>query len=290
MEKLLSVIIVTYKNLDLVIDCLNSIEKYNDISNKLEVVVVDNSPTDEIHNYILEHYQWVTTIKNINNGFGGGNNVGVKNSTGKYILFLNPDTILIEPVFGYAISKFEKNDNIGIFGVRLLDGNRRKNVSYKFILQTGVVKSIILKILNKFNIFIGFNMCVSGADMFVRRDIFETVDMFDENLFMYFEEPDLTLRIKKEKKKIKYYNHKKIIHLEGKSSECNIQSFERYLNSYEYFCKKYNYNYKKILKLEIRVNKFRNLINTMLKKKNETFKQRNEILLKRLNKMKIERK
>src|SRR5699024_9212479 len=118
---LLSIVIVTYKKLDIVINCLDSIEKYNDIGKQLEVIVVDNSPDNTIVKFINNEYPDVKTIKSANNGFGAGNNTGFKASSGKYTLFLNPDTILIESIFEFAIRKFEENPKLGIFGLKLLD-------------------------------------------------------------------------------------------------------------------------------------------------------------------------
>ena len=100
----LSVIIVSYKNLEIIVDCLNSIYKNNDIGNYLEVIVVDNSPEDNIYNYVADNFENVRIIKNQNKGFGEGNNKGACIARGKYLLFLNPDTILVEPIFGFAIN------------------------------------------------------------------------------------------------------------------------------------------------------------------------------------------
>lgn len=92
----LSVIIVAYKNKDILTDCIDSIMENNDDPDKVEIIIVDNSPDYELYDYISSKYPQLLMIKSDNRGFGAGNNTGVKNSRGQYLLFLNPDTILIE--------------------------------------------------------------------------------------------------------------------------------------------------------------------------------------------------
>ena len=148
-----SIVIVSYNNLEIVVDCLDSIYKFNDIGGRLEIIVVDNSPEDNIYNYCKENYKEIKVIKNTNNGFGEGNNRGASISTGKYLLFLNPDTQLIEPIFQFSIEQFEKNDDLGLFGLKLIDINFMNNMSYFFLDRHGFINGQIIKMLNFLNIY-----------------------------------------------------------------------------------------------------------------------------------------
>lgn len=219
--KKLSVIIVSYNSLKLIKDCLESVQKYNDIGDALEVIVVEQSPEDTIYETLSKEYTWVKTVRNSNMGYGGGNNVGVRNATGEYLLFLNPDTLLIEPVFGYILSKYEEDKNLGICGCRLLDGNRNYVQSFFWKDSISNVKGIIWRFLDKMDKFIPGKMYITGADIFVPRKAFEEAGWFDENLFMYCEETDICNRVEKQGLKTKYFPEKKIIHLEGKTTEDN---------------------------------------------------------------------
>lgn len=219
--KKLSVIIVSYNNLKLIKDCLDSVKKYNDIDDDLEVIVVEQSPTDEIFDVLSKEYDWIKCIRNSNQGYGGGNNVGVRNSTGEYLLFLNPDTLLIEPVFGYILSKYEEDKNLGICGCRLLDGEKNYVQSFFWKDSISNVKGVIWRFLDKMDWFISEKMFITGADIFVPRRVFEEAGWFDENLFMYCEETDICNRVEKQGFKTKYFPEKKIIHLEGKTTEDN---------------------------------------------------------------------
>lgn len=219
--KKLSVIIVSYNNLKLIKECLDSVKKFNDIGDSLEVIVVEQSPIDEIFETISKEYDWVKCVRNSNQGYGGGNNVGVRNATGEYLLFLNPDTLLIEPVFGYILSKYEEDKSLGICGCRLLDGEGNFAQSFFWKDSISNVKGIIWRFLDKMNVFIPGKMYITGADIFVPRKVFEDAGWFDENLFMYCEETDICNRVEKQGLKTKYFPEKKIIHLEGKTTEDN---------------------------------------------------------------------
>ena len=123
----LSVIIVSYKQADIVLDCISSIYQYNDIGEQLEIILVDNSPTHNVYHAVVEEFATVHAIKNNNTGFGAGNNLGAAKATGEYILFLNPDTILVESIFKFAINKFEINSNLSMFGLKLVSKKLKRN-------------------------------------------------------------------------------------------------------------------------------------------------------------------
>lgn len=255
-----SVIIVSYIRLDIIIKCLDSIANFNDIGDRLEVIVVDNSPHNIIFNHVRDNYPWVRMIKNENKGFGEGNNIGARNANGKYLLFLNPDTILIEPIFTYAIDKFDRETELAAFGVKLVDNNLNRNMSFYFLNKVGLMYAQLIKLCNIMDIYIDGHMFIAGADIFIKKDAFFECGMFDENIFMYYEEPDLIRRIKKLNKKTNYYKDKKIIHLEGKTTNNNKFALTQRLNSLRYYCNKYSLNYNKKLASEIRYSYFKLLI------------------------------
>lgn len=246
----LSVIIVAYKNKELLDDCIKSIDAHNDAPDETEVIIVDNSPDDEVFNYIRERYPNIILKKSNNRGFGAGNNEGVNLCKGDYLLFLNPDTILLEPIFRFAIDKFDNDKFLGIFGVQLLNRERKKTFSFFFIDRFDFVSAIIQRVCNKVGIFLPNMMHVHGADLFIRKSMFVDAGMFDENIFMYEEEPDITKRIKYRfpDVKVRYYSSKKIVHLEGSSSpgfEGMCNTIHRLMKTETYYCKKYGIDLSK---------------------------------------------
>ena len=123
--KKLSVIIVSYNGSDILYDCLKSIEKYNDLGEELEVIVSDNSPDTKVVEMVRKNFPTVIAVHNEKNGgFGYGNNRGAEISEGQFLLFLNPDTILIEPIFKYCVEKFETKDERG---KNVITGRTRNN-------------------------------------------------------------------------------------------------------------------------------------------------------------------
>lgn len=279
----LSVIIVTYQKIEIVRDCLDSIKKFNDIGDELEVIVSDNSEDNTLADTIRAEYGWVKVIKNENKGFGAGNNRGYEVSSGEYLLFLNPDTILVEPIFKFAIEQFEDDSKLALFGVQLLDKNRKKNKSFFVIDRYSTFKKLMCKFCRKLNIFIDGKMFISGANLFVRRESFEQAGKFDEKIFMYREEEDLTKRIKLYSwaKKIKFFRDKHIIHLEGgtevQSSTQTLVSLTRVLEVSGYYADKWGLNVKKIYHKNIRYETIKLIIYFFLLKKDKIELQKKKI-------------
>ena len=250
-KKLVSVIIVTYNNLEVVKDCIKSIYQYNDIGDGLEIIVVDNSPNNFVVNYIEMNHPNVIIVNNENTGFGDANNIGFQISESDYILLLNPDTILVEPIFKFAISKFESDIKLGLFGVKLIDLSGDTNQSFNFIDHYGLIPAQIIKLCHKISCFVDGKMYIQGADMFIRRTAFIEAGLFDSRMFMYYEEPDLIKRIKEKNYKTAYFKNKKIIHLEGKSSGTSVNMLKIKLQSQKIYCDKYGIDFYREIKHEI---------------------------------------
>lgn len=278
MNKSISVIIVSYKNLEILKDCLNSIYKHNDIGDKLEIIIVDNSPDNKVYDYVKEKWKEVIIIKNDNKGFGEANNVGVKIARSESILFLNPDTILVEPIFKFALEKFAEDEKLAMFGLKLIDENFKRNMSYYFMDQNNFIYGQLNKIFNKLDLYFDGKMFISGANIFISKKVFLTVGMFDENIFMYYEESDLTKRLKKINLKTSYFKQKKIIHLEGKMTNNNVDALKRRLDSLNYYCKKYNQNLDRYLKNEKNYYKIKIIIYKILQRDTKSLRKSFEMI------------
>ena len=249
----LTLIIVTYKHRQLVDDLLRSIDIYNDLDERLKVIIVDNSPDEEIAD-LIEQNTYITSIryiKNINNGYGKANNIGAKQAESDYLLFLNPDTRLVEPIFKQALKVFEDYD---MFGVQLINTNNSKNFSFRYNIPYTLASAInnrLIKLTNKFN---AKKHYILGADIFIKTDVFFRIGGFDENIFMYNEEFDLSRRLLNEGYSIGYVSGIRLIHLEGSGEyeKIDITSRKRFLCSFKYVCHKYGLNYETQLKKQRR--------------------------------------
>lgn len=281
----LSIIIVSYQNIQIIRDCLDSIQKNNDIGDALEVIVSDNSQDMVLYDTIKKEYDWIKIIKNENKGFGAGNNRGYEISTGKYLLFLNPDTILIEPLFKFAIEQFEINSDLALFGVQLLDSNKKRNSSFFVMDHYGIFATLWGKWCRATSRFIDGKMFICGADLFVRRETFEQAGRFDENIFMYKEESDLIRRIKlsASAKTTRFYKNKHIVHLEGGTGDDSRQNKIRRMqtgwDSDKYYAQKWGLDLVKVYREKRRYQRFKLFIYRCLFRKRQVEMQKEIIRL-----------
>lgn len=229
-KKKLSVIVVSYENLEVLRGCLDSIFRFNDLNDGVEVIVVEQSREECIYDTLLSDYPWVKVIRSENKGFGAGNNVGARIANGELFLFLNPDTALVEPIFEYAFQIHKSRPHLGMFGFRLLDSEGRKNKSFHFRKPYGIARALVWRICDKLDIYIPQLMYIAGADMFVPSEAFWKTGGFNESMFMYFEETFLCNRLDSLGYTTGFYPEKKIIHLEGRSSS-TINTLQKQIDS-----------------------------------------------------------
>lgn len=231
----ISIVIVNYNVKDHLDACLASIYKSNNGEYKIEIFVVDNNSIDGSTNFIGGKYPEVIIIENDKNlGFSKANNIALKKVKGKYILLLNPDTILEEGTFEKLIKFCEDNKDTGAISSKLIQANGKIDLACKRSFPTlpvALPRIIGLsKIFPKSRIFGKYNLtyldenetyeveAICGAFMFIPKYVLDKVGLFDEDYFMYGEDLDLCYRIKKNGYKIFYYPEVKTVHLKGEST------------------------------------------------------------------------
>jgi len=252
----ISVVIVTYNSANLIQGCIDSIFEFNDIEDELlEIIVVDNS-TKEVSETMFRFLKdlYGNKIKLIwagrNLGYGSGNNLGIRHSSGEIICIINPDVRLIEPVFFNTCKEFKNNPNLGLIGYKQVGG---KNISFliKPEFYIPILNPFIIKIANKLHLFSPKYFYLSGAFMFLHKKKFEVIGMFDENIFLYREEPDISNRLKNKQYEIKYIPKIKYHHLIDNRNFLSENSFIHWVNSVSYYCDKYNLSKAKYFKKQI---------------------------------------
>ena len=221
MNKNISVIIVTYNSEKHIYDCLDSIFKYNDIGDALEVIIVDNQSKNfsKTKKCLLEKYSGNLVIveNERNGGYGQGNNVGIKVAKAPIIMIMNPDVRLVEPLFKVVTEAFE-SPRVIQYGVKSLDKDGKISSSMGVVTHINPIVSIpLFSICNRNGWFLQKYMYLIGACFFVRKSSFEEIGLFDERIFMYGEEDDIHYRLlQKHKDGIILYNHNlSYIHLHG---------------------------------------------------------------------------
>ncbi len=215
--KTLSIVIVSYNTLDLIGNCLDSILINDNISR--EIFVVDNASSDESSDFIKDNFPSVNVIANAENvGFAAANNQVLPQCKGKYIFFLNPDTEAASDTFSEAISFMDANSHIGLAGTKIInpDGTSQWSVSYKYPGQRYTS--------NELSGLPGKIACVLGASMIGRSKLIKEIGGFDEDFFLYGEDQDLCLRIRKLGHEIGYIDSAAVVHLGGQSERNSLSS------------------------------------------------------------------
>ena len=182
-----SIIIVNYNGKSHLEKCLDSLRKI-DYKNH-EIILVDNNSTDNSLDFVKKKFPTIITIKlDKNYGFAHANNIGEKKAKGKFLLFLNNDTI-VTPNFLSALLVMTDDLSIAIRQSLLLKLDGEVDSSGDYIDSLGVSYSSKNKIKNTKEIF-----SAKGAAMLVRKDVFELLNGFDKNFFTSFEDVDLCWR------------------------------------------------------------------------------------------------
>ncbi|WP_148359275.1 glycosyltransferase family 2 protein [Peribacillus simplex] len=227
----LSFIIINYNTKNITEDCINSININKTLTDiKYEIILVDNDSTDGSIKYFTENkYENVILIKNNKNeGFGKANNIGVKNSTGKYVVLLNSDTIVDQTDFKLLIGKISDNESIGVLSAKILNKDKSiQSLGFDFPSIKNEVKLNLLfwnfNFIKKFryrnykNKGLFRTEWVSGCFMIIRKLDYKEVGGFDEDIFMYAEDVDLCYRLYKKNKYSFVMDETSIYHLHGLS-------------------------------------------------------------------------
>jgi len=201
-----------------------------------EVWVVDNNSVDGSVRMVKEKFPGIKLIENKENpGFSKANNQAIKQASGKYILLLNPDTVVTEDTFEKCIQFMETHPGTGALGVKLIDGEGRFLPESKRALPSpGVAFFKIFglakifphsPVFNKYNLgFLSENQIhevevLPGAFMFIRKETLDKTGLLDEAYFMYGEDIDLSYRITQAGYKNYYFPETTIIHYKGESTK-----------------------------------------------------------------------
>lgn len=231
----LSVIIVNYNVKYFLEQCLISVFKaVKGID--AEVWVVDNASADGSCQMVKERFPKVKLIENHNNvGFSVANNQAIRLSTGKYILLLNPDTVVQEDTFTKCIAFMESHPEAGSMTVRMIDGKGTFLPESKRALPSPMVSFYkifgLSRLFPRSKTFARYHLghldpnlthsieILPGAYMLMRKEALDVTGLLDETFFMYGEDIDLSYRILKAGYKNYYYPETTIIHYKGESTK-----------------------------------------------------------------------
>lgn len=224
----ISIIIVNYKSRDKLIACLDSITRADLNNLNYEVIVVENNSGDDLSGLVYSNLKIVVSPTNL--GMGGGNNLGIKNSSGEFILISNPDIVFEIDTIKKLHEYFKADKTIGLIGPKLVNPDGSLQYScvrfpkfYIPLLRRTAIGSLFPASLDYYLMKHTDHDQIQkvdwllGACFMVRRSEIKDV-LFDERYFMYFEDVDLCRQINKREQFVIYYPVVKVIHNHARQS------------------------------------------------------------------------
>ncbi len=236
----LSIIILSYNTKELLQQCLDSLVEGCAGIRDYEVVVVDNGSSDGSVDY-LKKLKRIKLIENKENlGFAKGNNVGLKESKGKYVLFLNSDTVVYSGALKEALDFIKKHDEVGALIAKMILASGKMDpdchrgfptpwasITYFLGLEKLFPKSKIFGQYHKNYLNLDENHEIdagAGAFMLIPKKVINEVGSWDESYFFYGEDLDFFFRIKKAGYKVFFYAKPLLTHYKGASSGLRKES------------------------------------------------------------------
>lgn len=251
----LSVIILNYNVRYFLEQCLLSVQKALTGINS-EIIVVDNNSPDDSCDMIRSRFPNVKLIAQQENlGFPKGNNIGVAEAKGKYICILNPDTAVAEDTFKKLFAFIEVKNNHGITGVKMVDGTgkflpeSKRGIPTPWVAVTKITG--LYKLFPKSKLFnqyyaqhleectTGKTQILTGAFMFMEREVYNKAGGFDERYFMYGEDMDLSYTVLQSGKDNYYFPETSILHYKGESTIRNADYLKRFKEANTAFYRKH---------------------------------------------------
>jgi len=233
--KRLSVIIVNYNVKYFLEQALYAVKQAGKNLNP-EVIIVDNASSDSSVEMLKEKFpEFKLIVNQQNTGFAKANNMAIRQATGKYILLLNPDTLIAEDTFDKIIRFMDSHPDAGGLGVKMIDGKGNYLPESKRAFPKPWIS--FFKAFGFTNLFPHSKLfaryylghlsekqvqeveVLAGAFMLIRRSVLEKTGLLDEQFFMYGEDIDLSYRIIKAGFKNYYYPDTQIVHYKGESTK-----------------------------------------------------------------------
>lgn len=229
---LVSVIIVSYNTRELLLQCLDAVERGTEVPH--EVIVVDNGSRDGSPDAVEQRFPDTVVIRQQNVGFGRGNNAGLQQAGGRFVLLLNSDVLVRPQCVDRLADYLLVHPEVGAVGPRLIRPNGELDLACKRGFPTPRASFFrvigLSRLFRHSRFFNAYNLgnldereehevdAGTGACLLVRRSTIDQVGFFDPDFFMYGEDLDLCFRIKDGGWKVVYLPTAQAVHLKGQST------------------------------------------------------------------------
>jgi len=228
-----SIISVNFNQPEVTIDFLKSILHYTDIS-AVEVILVDNGSREDHGSAFVAAFPGLVYIRSAENlGFAGGNNLGIKQATGDYLLLLNNDTEVTANLIGELSGELERDESIGLVSPLLLYFDAPEVIQYAgfskmnyLTCRNSVIGGMEINKGQYDNDSRETAFC-HGAAMMCRRADLAQVGLMEDQFFLYYEELDWCEKFKRAGKKIWFTGRATVFHKESMSvgKESSIKTY-----------------------------------------------------------------
>jgi hypothetical protein len=220
-KPLVTIIVLNWNGKELLDECLDSVLgiQYKPI----EILVVDNGSTDGSVDHIKAKYQTISLVLNGRNlGYAAGNNAGIRNANGKYIVTLNNDVVVKPEWLNDPIAMLEKEESIGAISCLQLNFEKKDTVNCLFLTPSqALIFSMVgynkplANDISRTNA--GYVICPNGGSAIYRKSMLDQIGSFDERFFAYHDESDLNMRAFLQGWKCVYVPSAIVYHKVGKS-------------------------------------------------------------------------
>lgn len=221
MNPLVSVIIVNYNTRDFLPKCLNSVfaQEYQ----KFETIIVDNNSYDDSISFIKDYFKQQSDdhrailIENkINKGFANANNMGIRESRGKYVVLLNPDTEVSETWLTMLVREAEGHPEAGVIGSKMLLPNGKINstgILYNKRIGNGRDRGTGEQDIGQYDTEDNKDVvAVCFGSVLIKKDVLDKVGLLDDKMFIFMEDLDFCIRVKLCGFKIRYCPQSTVTH------------------------------------------------------------------------------
>lgn len=236
-ERSLAVVIVSYNVRSEVDACLTSLLRHTDPCSTT-VVVVDNASSDGTGDMVRASWPAVRLIETGGNvGYARANNLGIRTTVSEFVLLLNPDTLVLPGSIQSLVGALAAHRDAAAAGPRLRDERGLPELSFAWTagplgeLRQKIVGSLyarrlrpVVRLVDRWSRTAGERAWVSGAALLVRRRDLESVNLLDERYFMYTEDVDLCVSLRRQGRKVLYVPQSEIVHLRGRSAARNPET------------------------------------------------------------------
>lgn len=221
----LSILIVNYNSGAYVLECIKSLQKQLNI--RYEIILIDNASQDDsvvlLQDSLPENCIFIKNKENI--GFGRANNLASSNASGEYLLILNPDTIIDEPLaISNLLDALHQNPKVGLLAPLVSEPRKYKQVLPRYTYPS----SRGLKYTHKFKALPGKIAWVLGACMLIKHSLYDEIKGFDPDYFLYGEDADICLKVRMAGYEIGYCDAVSITHIGG-VSEFSANTLDKWL-------------------------------------------------------------